>query len=46
MVSHYLAKFGGHRHHGSGDMFLICHVVLHDHMCKGFFDFMSGSPSY
>ena len=23
MVSHHLAKFGGHRHCGSGDMFLV-----------------------
>ena len=26
MVSHYAAKFGGHRHCGSGDMFLVDEV--------------------
>ena len=27
-VSYHPAKFGGHRHFGSGDMFLVCHVIL------------------
>ena len=28
-VSHYHAKFGGHRQSGSEDiMFLVCHVIL------------------
>ena len=33
MVSYNPAKFGGHRHSGSGDvMFLVCCMVLKDHM--------------
>ena len=27
-LSHLPAKFDGHRHCGSGDMFLICHVTI------------------
>ena len=44
MVSHTPAKFGGHRHHGSGDiMVLVCHVILQDLAIKGFRDFMGSS---
>ena len=40
------AKFGGHRHHGSGDIIvLIYHVILQDHMIKGFCDFMGSTSS-
>ena len=46
MVSQHLANFDGHRHCGSGDMFLICHVTHCDHCLKGCNDFTSGSPSY
>ena len=35
MVIHYPAKFGGHRHCGSGDtMALVYHVILKEHMTK------------
>ena len=30
MVSHHPAKFSGYRHCGSGDMILVCHVMLQD----------------
>ena len=34
-VSYCPAKFGGHRHSGSGDiMAFVCHVTLQDHMIK------------
>ena len=30
---------------GSGDVkFLFCHVILRDHLIKGSWDFMGGSP--
>ena len=29
------SRFGGHRHCGSGDMILVCHVILQDHVIKG-----------
>ena len=36
MISHTPAKFGGHRHCGSGDIkFLVCHVISQDHVTKG-----------
>ena len=31
---------------GSGDMFLVCHVILEDHVLKGSRDFVGGSPSW
>ena len=35
MTCHQLAKFGGHRHCGSGDiMVLVCQVISQDHMIK------------
>ena len=35
----------GHRHCGSGDMMvLVCHVILQDHVVKGYCDFMARSP--
>ena len=34
MVRHHPAKFGGYKHGGSGDMFLICHVILHHHVIQ------------
>ena len=27
MVSHNPAKLGAHRHHGNGDINLVCHVI-------------------
>ena len=27
IISHHPVKFGGHRLHGIGDMFFICHVT-------------------
>ena len=34
-VNHHLVKFGGHRHCGSGYVF-ICHVISSDHATKGY----------
>ena len=45
-VSYYLAKFGGHRYSGSGDMVLVCHVISKNHVPKGSRNFMDGSPSW
>ena len=34
--SYHPTKFGGHRHHGSGDILvLVCHVILLDHVING-----------
>ena len=33
--SHQLAKFGGQRHCGSGDMILGYHVISQDHVIEG-----------
>ena len=34
-VSYHPAKFGGHRHYGSGDiMIFVGHVILQDHVIK------------
>ena len=41
MVIHHPAKFGGQRHYGKIDMFLI--LILQDHVIKGSFDFMGKS---
>ena len=35
MVYHHHAKFGGHRYCGSSDMFLVCHLIEHNHVIKG-----------
>ena len=44
MVSHHLAKFGGHCPLGSRDITdLIFHVTLQDHVIKEPCDFMGGS---
>ena len=43
MGSHHLAKFGGHSDSGSGDMFLIYHVILQDHVDQGPCDFLGRS---
>ena len=40
--AHLPAKFGGDRHCGSGDMFLVSHLMLHD-VTKRSRDFMGGS---
>ena len=51
IVSHHLAKFCGHRACGSSDttnediIVLVCHVISQDHVIKGWFDFISRSPS-
>ena len=34
VVYHQPAKFGGHRHCDSGDMFSVCYVISHDHLYK------------
>ena len=34
-VSYLSAKFGGHRHSGSGDIIVfVCHLTLQDHVIK------------
>ena len=43
IVCHHPAKFDGHRHCGSGSMFIICFVNSQDHVTKGLCDFMDGS---
>ena len=32
--SHTPSKFDGYKHGGSADMFLVCHVILQDHVNK------------
>ena len=35
-ISHYPAKFGGHRQCGSRDVIVVvCHVISQDHLVKG-----------
>ena len=43
MVSYHPPKFGGHKHCGSGDMFLICRVTSKDHMTQEPYDFIGRS---
>ena len=38
--SYHSAKFGGHRHCGSGDISLVCHAILRDQVIKASCDFM------
>lgn len=40
---HQPTKFGGHRHWGSGDMFLISQVTSGDQVFKGSCDIIGGS---
>ena len=41
-----VAKFGGHRHCGTGDILnLVCHVILQDQEIKGSCNFMGSSFS-
>ena len=45
-VSHYPAKFCGHRRIGIGDiMVLVCHVISNDHVIRGSSNFMGRSLS-
>ena len=37
------AKYGGHRHCGSGDIGLACRMILHDHKTKRSSNFMGES---
>ena len=47
MVSYNPAKFGGHRHSGSGDvMFLVCCMVLKDDVIIWSCDSMGQSHSW
>ena len=34
MESYYPVTFGGHRQSGSGEKFLVCHMILKDHIIK------------
>ena len=44
-VSSHSAKFGGHRHCGSGDIFiLVCRIILQYHLIKGLCGFMVRVP--
>lgn len=43
-VCHHPDKLGGHRHCGSGDIFLICNMISEEHVTKGLCDFMDRSP--
>ena len=42
---HHPATFYGHRHCGSGDMFLVCHVISQKHVAIWSFDFMGKRES-
>ena len=45
-LGHHAANIGGFRHCNSGDKaFLICHVILKDHVSKRLHDFMDESAS-
>ena len=42
-MSHYPTKFDGPRHFGSKDIiFLVCHVIIQDHVIKGSLHFIDG----
>ena len=45
-ASDHPAKFGGHIHLSSEDMFLVCHIISQDHAVKGSFEFMGVSLSF
>ena len=40
MVFHHPEKFGDHKHCDNGYMFLICHMILQDHVTKEPCDFI------
>ena len=45
-VCHHLAKFGGHKHCGSGDIILLVYqVILRDHVINGPCDYIGRIPS-
>ena len=45
-VSHHLHKFCGHRYCGSGEiMVLVCHVILEEHVIKGWSNIMGRGKS-
>ena len=45
MASHTIAKLGGQRHRGSGDiMVLVRRVISQDHVIQGSYEFMGGTP--
>ena len=43
-VNYHPAMFGSHKHRGSEDMILVCHMILQDHEIKGSSDYMGKSP--
>ena len=43
-LSHQAVKFGGFKDCSSGDMLLICHVILQDHVIKGSCNFSVRIP--
>ena len=45
-MSYHPAKFGGHKHSGSGViMSFVCYMTLQDHVISAFCDFMVRSLS-
>ena len=45
MVFYHSTKFHGHRHCGSGDIVLVCLIILKDKVVKASCDFMDRSLS-
>ena len=45
MVFYRLSNFDGHRYCSSRNMFLICHVIMQDHVIKKSGDYKDKSPS-
>ena len=47
LICHHQANFGGHKHGCNRKMFLICYVILQDHVIvvEGWRDFKVESPS-
>ena len=45
-VGNLPAKFGGHKHSGSENVFLVYHMNVQDYIIKESCDFMGGSPSW
>ena len=45
LLSNHFATFGGHKHSGSKNVFLVCHMILRDYIIKESCDFMGWSHS-
>ena len=44
MLGHIPAKFRGQRYRGTGDMFLVCHMISQNHGNKKYSSIMGRSP--